>query len=95
MAISTRCLTVVRDDVAAFALKEDLTFGHLLPPAALVGAAHVLGGQLGDGALQQVSSDAGLGHSRCTLDSTHTHTHRFKYLIMYKYQTFAALRCQF
>ena len=72
MAIATGGLTVVGDDVAALALVDDVTFGHLLPPAALVRAAHVLGGQLGDGALQQVSSDAGLGHGRSTLDSTQT-----------------------
>ena len=58
--------------MAVLALVDDVTFGHLLSPAALVGAAHVLGGQLGDGALQQVSSDAGLGHGRRTLDSTQT-----------------------
>lgn len=59
-------LTIIGEDVATLALIDDVTFGQLF--SGLVGAApQILCGQLGDCALQEVSSNARLGKSWCAL----------------------------
>ena len=51
--------TVIGEDVATLSLIDDMTLGQLLSPG-LVWVAQLLCGQLGDCALEEVSSNAGL-----------------------------------
>ncbi len=59
-------LTIIGEDVTTLAFIDDMTLSQLFSPG-LVWAAQVLCGQLCDCALQEVSSDARLGQSWCSL----------------------------
>lgn len=58
--------TIIGVDVTTLAFIDDMTFGHLLSPG-LVWAAQILCSQLCNCALQEISSNAGLGKGWCAL----------------------------
>lgn len=61
-----KVLTIIGDDVSALAFIDNMTFSQWFS-SGLVRAVQVLCGQLGDCALQEISSNAGLWQGWCAL----------------------------